>query len=120
MKKYIKGTRVPKNPPPKYFRYFTALALFGLRAIHPSVQGSVATMYEIMRMSCQSWSSVEVIYVHPPHVRVRNTPENATYLGRLEFGRAVRRYHKNTRTNRGPVCCKYGTLKGCHFCAYLR
>lgn len=80
-----------------------ALALFGLSARHPSVQGNVATMYDIMRMSCQWWSSVDVIYVHPPHDKVLKMPIKATNLGSVAFGRAVRRYHKPTRTNRGPA-----------------
>jgi len=102
MKKYTKGTKVPKKAPARYLRYFTARKLFGLSARHPRVHGSVATKYEIIKISCQSWSSVEVTYVHPPHVRDRKTPMNATALGRDEFGRAVRRYHSPTNTNRGP------------------
>lgn len=93
---------MPKNAEARTFRYLIARALFGLNAKHPSVHGKVATMYEIMRISCQSWSSVEVMYVHPPHVRVRNTPIKATNLGRVEFGRAVRRYQRNTKANLGP------------------
>jgi hypothetical protein len=62
-------------------------------------------------MSCQSWSSVDVTYVHPPHVRVRNTPIKATNLGSVEFGRAVRRYHKATSANRGP-----GSVSAMHAC----
>ena len=110
MKKYIRGTNVPKKAPAMYFRYLTALGLFGLKATHPKVQGIVATRYEIMKMSCQAWSSVEVTYVHPPQVKVRNMPIKATNLGRLEFGLAVRRYHNATNVNRGPNLNKHCTL----------
>lgn len=54
MKKYTRGTRVPKKAPAKYFLYFMAVAFGGLRARQPRVQGTVATKYEIMKMSCQS------------------------------------------------------------------
>jgi hypothetical protein len=54
-------------------------------------------------MSCQSWSSVDVMYVHPPHVRVLNRPKNATTFGRVRPGLAVRRYHRPTRANLGPA-----------------
>jgi hypothetical protein len=60
MKKYINGTRVAKNEPANSFRYCSAAGLGGLKARQPRVHGSVATRYEIMKMSCQSWSSVEV------------------------------------------------------------
>jgi hypothetical protein len=53
-------------------------------------------------MSCQSWSSVEVTYVHPPQVSVRKMPTAATNLGRVELGRRVKMYHRPTRANRGP------------------
>lgn len=53
-------------------------------------------------MSCQSWSSVEVMYVHPPHVRVRNKPQKATKPGNLDAGFRDRRYQKPTRANLGP------------------
>jgi hypothetical protein len=72
---------VPKKALAKYLRYLIACALFGLRARHPSVHGRVATRYEIMKISCQSWSSVLVTYVHPPHVNVLKIPINATNLG---------------------------------------
>ena len=93
---------MPKIAPARYFRYLTALVLFGLKARHPNVQGKVATKYDIIKISCHSWSSVEVTYVHPPHVRVRNMPIKATNLGSTELGRDVRRYHRPTSTNRGP------------------
>ena len=79
-----------------------ALALGGLRAMHPTVHGMVNTRYEIMRMSCQSWSSVEVMYVQPPHVRVRTRPATAMAFGRVRPGLAVSRYHSPTRANLGP------------------
>ena len=44
MKKYIKGTKVPKKQLARIFLYFTALGLFGLSAKQPSVHGNVATM----------------------------------------------------------------------------
>ena len=53
-------------------------------------------------MSCQSWSSVDVTYVHPPQVRVLNIPVQNTNVGNLELGRAVKRYQRVTRTKRGP------------------
>jgi hypothetical protein len=93
---------VPKKPAARYFRYLMALALGGLRAMQPAVHGMVNTRYEIMRMSCQSWSSVDVMYVQPPHVKVRIRPAPATSLGRERPGRAVRRYQRPTRANRGP------------------
>jgi len=61
MKKYIRGTRVPKKAPAMYLRYLIAFALGGLSRIQPVVQGRVNMMYEIIKMSCQSWSSVDVI-----------------------------------------------------------
>ncbi len=70
--------------------------------MHPAVHGMVNTRYEIMRMSCQSWSSVEVMYVQPPHVRVRTRPATATAFGRVRPGLAVSRYHSPTRANLGP------------------
>ena len=82
---------VPKKQPARYFRYLIALALGGLRARHPTVHGIVMTRYEIIRMSCQPWSSVDVMYVQPPHVRVRTKPERATTLGRTWPGLFVRR-----------------------------
>jgi hypothetical protein len=60
MKKYIRGTNVPKNAYAAFFLYLIAFGFGGLRSTHPIVHGSVATRYEIMKMSCQSWSSVEV------------------------------------------------------------
>jgi len=102
MKKYTNGTRVPKKELAIYFLYLMAVAFGGLSARHPRVQGSVATRYEIMKMSCQSWSSVDVTYVQPPQVNVRKMPMKATNLGSFWFGRAVRRYHKPTRAKRGP------------------
>jgi len=52
---------VPKKPPARYFLYLIAFAFGGLRAMHPVVHGMVRTRYEIINMSCQSWSSVEVM-----------------------------------------------------------
>jgi hypothetical protein len=52
---------VPKKALARYFRYLMAAGFGGLSAIHPKVHGSVQTIYDIMRMSCQSWSSVDVI-----------------------------------------------------------
>lgn len=94
---------MPKKAPARYFLYLMAFAFGGLSAMHPKVQGMVMTRYEIMRMSCQSWSSVEVMKVQPPQVSVRSTPMQPTNLGSTEPGRAVRRYHNPTRANRGPV-----------------
>jgi hypothetical protein len=42
------GTMVVKKAVAIYFRYLIALALGGLKAIQPAVQGIVATRYEIM------------------------------------------------------------------------
>ena len=42
-----------------------------------------------MKISCQSWSSVDVTYVQPPHVIVRKTPVQAMYFGKDVFGFAV-------------------------------
>jgi len=103
MKKYTMGTIVPKKAPARYFLYFIALALGGLDARQPNIHGIVATMYEIMKMSCQPWSSVDVTYVHPPQVHVRKRPQNATNLGIFSPGLAVRRYHSPTRANLGPA-----------------
>lgn len=74
MKKYTNGTIVPKNALARTLRYLIACGFGGLKAKHPIVQGIVATKYEIMKMSCQSWSSVDVTYVQPPHVKVLNRP----------------------------------------------
>ena len=71
--------------------------------MQPKVQGNVATRYDIMKMSCHPWSSVEVTYVHPPHVSVRNRPVPATKIGKAESGRAVKMYQRNTKANRGPA-----------------
>ena len=61
MKKYINGTKVPKKALASLFLHKKAIELaFGLRAMHPRVQGNVETRYEIMKTSCQSWSSVDV------------------------------------------------------------
>ena len=57
----MSGTRVPKKAPARYFRYLIAVGFGGLSAMHPVVHGNVATMYEIIKMSCQSWSSVDVM-----------------------------------------------------------
>lgn len=43
MKKYTKGTSMPKNEPASHFRYWIARGLGGLNAKHPIVHGSVAT-----------------------------------------------------------------------------
>jgi hypothetical protein len=102
MKKYTNGTRVPKKPPAKYFRSLIARGFGGLKARQPKVQGMVATRYEIMKMSCQSWSSVDVMYVQPPHVSVLKMPKPATTLGNVLPGLAVNRYHRPTRANLGP------------------
>jgi hypothetical protein len=93
---------VPKNKLARIFRYLTAVECGGLRARHPSVHGSVATRYEIIKISCQSWSSVDVMYVHPPHVIVLKRPVPATTFGKVEFGLEVRTYQRKTRANRGP------------------
>lgn len=54
---------------------------------------------------------MEVTYVHPPHVIVRNKPVPATSFGRAELGRAVRMYQRNTKANRGPAhICKTSLL----------
>jgi hypothetical protein len=45
---------VPKKVPAKYFLYLIALAFGGLSAMQPAVHGIVKTMYEIIRISCQS------------------------------------------------------------------
>jgi hypothetical protein len=73
-----------------------------------------------MKMSCQSWSSVEVTYVHPPHDSVRKIPTPATNLGSVEFGLRVRTYHRPTNATRGPglcsvvpVCPTVSSLTGC-------
>jgi hypothetical protein len=99
----MSGTKVAKKEPANSFRYPRAGVLRGDRARHPRVHGRVATRYEIMKMSCQSWSSVEVTYVHPPHVNVRKMPTPATNFGSEEFGRRVRMYHRPTNAMRGPV-----------------
>ena len=45
---------MPKNEPARIFLYFRATGLrVGLSAMHPTVQGKVATKYEIMNISCQ-------------------------------------------------------------------
>lgn len=93
---------MPKKAPPKIFLYLIVVGFGGLSAKHPSVHGRVATRYEIMKISCQSWSSVEVTYVQPPQVIVRSIPIAATNLGSFCPGRAVSRYHNPTRANRGP------------------
>ena len=43
MKKYTKGTRVPKKEPAIYLRYLIAVGFSGLNAMQPRVQGKVAT-----------------------------------------------------------------------------
>lgn len=93
---------MPKKAPAKYFLYLIALAFGGLKAIQPVVHGIVKTIYEIIKMSCQSWSSVDVMYVHPPHVRLRTTPEMAIAFGRVRPGFAVSRYQSPTSANLGP------------------
>jgi hypothetical protein len=93
---------VPKKEPANIFLYLTACAFLGLRAKTPNVHGSVATKYEIINMSCQSWSSVDVTYVQPPQVRVRKMPTPAINFGSVAFGRRVRMYQSVTRANRGP------------------
>ena len=95
--------RVPKKALAKYFLYLMAVAFGGLRMMHPVVHGIVKTRYEIIRMSCQSWSSVDVMYVQPPHVKVRMMPTTAIALGRLRLGLLVRRYHSPTSANLGPM-----------------
>lgn len=85
-----------------YFLYLMAFELGGQMARQPTVHGIVAKRYAIMNISCQSWSSVEVMYVQPPHVRVRKRPIAATNLGRNLPGLAVRRYQRASRANRGP------------------
>ena len=102
---------MPKNALAKIFRYLTAVEFGGLRARHPSVHGIVATRYEIMKMSCQLWSSVDVTYVHPPQVMVLNKPTPATTLGKVEFGLAVRIYQRKTRAKRGPEVMAMKTWK---------
>jgi hypothetical protein len=107
IKKYTNGTIAAKKAPAKYFLYFTAVGFLGLKAKTPAVQGMVATRYEIMKMSCQSWSSVDVTYVHPPQVKVRKTPTPATNFGNVAFGLRVRMYHNATSANRGPIRLQY-------------
>ncbi len=102
---------MPKNKLAKTFRYLMALGLGGLRARHPSVHGSVATKYEIMKMSCQSWSSVDVTYVHPPQVIVLKRPTPATNFGNVEFRLAVKTYQRATRAKRGPDVMAMKTWK---------
>ena len=87
-----------------------ACGLAGLSAIQPVVHGSVAIMYEIIKISCQSWSSVDVMYVQPPQVSVRTSPIMATNAGSFWPGLRVRRYHKPTRANRGPIPCQHGEI----------
>lgn len=99
---YISGTKVPKKVPATAFRYLIAFWFGGLRERHPIVHGRVATRYEIMNISCQSWSSVEVTYVHPPQVKVLKMPIPTTNLDNAVFGLGARRYHIRTRANRGP------------------
>src|ERR1700760_3642679 len=101
----MSGTKVAKNAPPNLFLHFMASGFGGLRARQPKVQGRVATRYDIMKISCQLWSSVEVTYVHPPHMTVRNRPTPRMKEGRddLEWGRAERKYHRVQRANRGPM-----------------
>jgi hypothetical protein len=53
-------------------------------------------------MSCQPWSSVEVTYVHPPHVNDRKTPTPATNFGSVELALRVKMYQRATNANRGP------------------
>lgn len=101
---------VPKKAPERYLRYWTAVGFLGLRAITPYVHGIVDTRYEIIKISCQSWSSVDVIYVQPPHVNVRKMPTPITNLGSVEFGLRVRAYHSPTRANRGPKQTQYSSL----------
>lgn len=44
MKKYIRGTIVPKKEPASIFLYFKALAFpLGVSAMQPKVHGNVAT-----------------------------------------------------------------------------
>lgn len=78
--------------------------------MQPVVHGRVATMYDIIRMSCQSWSSVDVIYVQPPQVRVRKTPMKATNPGNRWLGFRVSRYHRPTSANRGPIVVESGLI----------
>ena len=78
--------------------------------MQPRVHGNVATKYEIMKMSCQPWSSVEVTYVHPPQVSVRNKPVAAMIFGNAESGRAVKTYQRKTRAKRGPGDCNQPCL----------
>lgn len=101
---------MPKNAPASLLRHLIASGLGGLSARQPSVQGTVATRYEIMKMSCQLWSSVDVTYVHPPHVNVLKTPTPATIAGRFEFGRFVRKYQSATRAKRGPEVMAMKTI----------
>jgi hypothetical protein len=100
----MRGTSVPKKVPANIFRYLTAFLFGGLSMRQPTVHGSVATRYDIMKISCQSWSSVDVTYVHPPQVSVRKRPTPTINLGSELFRpcRLVRTYHSATRANRGP------------------
>ena len=59
--------------------------LYGVQAIPPSIQGKLQNIYDIMKISCTSWSSLDVIYTHPPHVIVLMIPNTKTHVGRLEF-----------------------------------
>ncbi len=64
-----------------------------------------------MKISCRMWSSVEVTYVHPPHVNVLRTPADAMIPGRFDFGLLVKRYHSATRANRGPEVIAMKNMK---------
>lgn len=50
----MRGTRVPKKRPAKRLRHRIAEGFGGLKAMQPVVHGRVQTMYDIMRISCQS------------------------------------------------------------------
>jgi hypothetical protein len=61
MKKYVRGIKVAKKAPPNRFLHLIAAGLGGLSERQPKVHGTVARRYETMKMSCQLWSSVDVM-----------------------------------------------------------
>jgi hypothetical protein len=60
------------------------ILLNGVHATPPNIQGTLRTMYDIMKISWASWSSVDVIYTHPPHANVLMIPETNTHPGKLD------------------------------------
>ena len=56
-----------------------------------------------MATSCTSAWSVEVMYTHPPHARVRATPTASSAAARrARCCRPAAKAHRPTSTNRGP------------------